>query len=154
MHLLELMSPTIYSLPCVQLWWAFCDVFSVMVSIFCKEASLMRGSIRIRLECSKEFMLVWQSDDSGFFSRMTTLAQKLAKFPIPGLIFLLLNGPYIQLNSCLFTLMHACHLLHLYAYIAMLEIVLVHRCCNWVGMFNCHSPVAACIAFSGTHSLF
>lgn len=64
-------------------------------------------------------MLVWQSGGSHFFSRMITLAKKLARFSVPRLISFLLSEPYIQLDSCWFPLTCEC----LYAYLAMMVIV-------------------------------
>lgn len=37
-----------------------------------------------------------------------------------------------------------------FSLITMLVINMVHRCCSWVGMFYCFSPLAACIVLFGT----
>ena len=51
---------------------------------------------------------------------------KLARFSAPGIICLLLSGPLVQLHSRWLPLICDCHLLHLYACLARLVIVMIH----------------------------
>lgn len=59
------------------------------------------------------------------------------------------SWPYSQLDSSWLPPTCEHHLLHLYGYFSTLIIVVVHRCCDWVGPFDCFLTLAACIMFSG-----
>lgn len=54
-----------------------------------------------------------------------------------------------QLDSCWLPPTCNCHFLHLYAYLALSVLVVVQRCCSWIGLINCILPLIVFIVFSG-----
>lgn len=58
------------------------------------------------------------------------------------------DGPEVLLDSCWLQLTCGCHLLCFYVCLAMLVVVMAHRYCSCVGLFNCFLPLLDSIVFS------
>lgn len=86
--------------------------------------------LRIRFRMCNISMLGQQSDRSRFFPKVHDLSssKKVARFPEPGMIFFLLNDPFVQLNSGWLPPLSECHLFCLQRYVGMLLIVMNCMC--------------------------
>lgn len=95
-----------------------------------------------------EFLKCSQWHDSViFFSTACdlTLPENLARFPV---LAWLRSGSWIQLGSCCpppHT--HPCTSYITFCIYSMMVLIMIHRCCSWIGQFNYFPPLAACIIF-------
>lgn len=83
-------------------------------------------------------MLIYHNDSSRFFSKAHSLTstRKLTRIPILGMISLLLSGPEVQLDIFRLPPTSECHFLYIYAYFAMLVIIVVHGVTEIYGLWG------------------